>query len=136
MRVFYDRLIDDKDRLWLFDTVKNLLKEQFKESVDGVFEHLLDENKPGAKIVEADLRSLMFGDYMNPDLLPDERVYEEVISLDEFYTVAESSLEEYNNMHKTRMNLVIFRFVVFILDTYIPFIFLNQMKRNNDSEEI
>lgn len=108
MRVFYDRLIDDKDRQWLFVTVKNLLKEQFKDSMDTVFEHLIDESK-GGKVVEADVRSLMFGDYMDPDLPPDEKVYDEVKSLEDFYTVAESSLEEYNNTHKNRMNLVIFR---------------------------
>ena len=61
------------------------------------------------KVGEEDLRSLMFGDYMNPDLEPDERVYEEIQELEAFYTVAEQCLEEYNNTHKTRMNLVIFR---------------------------
>ena len=40
MRVFYDRLVDDKDREWLFNTTKVLIKEQFKDSMDNVFEHL------------------------------------------------------------------------------------------------
>ncbi len=48
---------------------------------------------------------------MNPDLEPEERVYEEVKSIDDFYYVAEQCLDEYNNTHKTRMNLVIFRLV-------------------------
>ena len=61
------------------------------------------------QVAEEDLRSLMFGDYMNPDLEPEERVYEEIQQLDSFYSVAESCLDEYNNTHKTRMNLVIFR---------------------------
>ena len=64
------------------------------------------------KLVEEDLRSLMFGDYMRPDLDPDERVYEEVSSIDNFYAIAQQCLEEYNNTHKTRMNLVIFRYVL------------------------
>ena len=93
MRVFYDRLIDDKDRLWLFNTVKGLLKDHFKESMDTVFEHLANESK-GGKLAEEDLRSLMFGDYMNPDLEPEDRVYDEVKSLDDFYGVAETCLEE------------------------------------------
>ena len=38
------------------------------------------------------------------------RLYEEVSSLDELTSVVESSLEEYNNTHKNRMNLVIFRY--------------------------
>lgn len=55
------------------------------------------------------LHNLMFGDYMNPDREPDERVYEEVTSVEVFYSVVEQHLEEYNNVHKTRMNLVVFR---------------------------
>ena len=51
----------------------------------------------------------MFGDYMNPDLDPDEKVYEEVKSIEDFYAVAEQCMEEYNNTHKNRMDLVIFR---------------------------
>jgi len=50
----------------------------------------------------------MFGDYMNVDLDPDERVYEEVTSIEAMYTVTEQSLIEYNNQSKTRMNLVVF----------------------------
>jgi len=50
----------------------------------------------------------MFGDYMNPDLDPDERVYEEVTSVEAMYQVAELCLMDYNNQSKNRMNLVIF----------------------------
>ena len=56
-RVFYDRLTDDKDRAWLFELIKKLTKEEFKESFDNVFEHLTEDSK----VKEADLRSLMFG---------------------------------------------------------------------------
>ncbi len=41
--------------------------------------------------------------------LQDVRLYEEVTSLEELTGVVEGALEEYNNMHKNRMNLVIFR---------------------------
>ena len=108
MRVFYDRLIDDKDRQWLFSSVSANIKDQFKDTIDVVFEHLANGGK-GGKLTEGDLRSLMFGDYMNPDADPEDRRYEEVKSIDDFYTVAEQCMEEYNNTHKTRMHLVIFR---------------------------
>jgi len=62
-------------------------------------------------LTEGDLRKLMFGDYMNADLDPDERVYEEVMSIEEMYKVTEQSLIEYNNQSKTRMNLVVFGWV-------------------------
>jgi len=58
--------------------------------------------------MEGDLRKLMFGDYMNPDLDSDDRVYEEVTSIEAMYNVADQCLIEYNNQSKNRMNLVIF----------------------------
>jgi hypothetical protein len=57
----------------------------------------------------------MFGDYMDTDALPEDRVYKEVRSLEEFYNVVGICLEEYNNTHKNAMNLVIFRSGVNIL---------------------
>ncbi|ESP01004.1 hypothetical protein LOTGIDRAFT_225521 [Lottia gigantea] len=110
MRVFYDRLTDDDDRQWIFKAVQKLVKDHFKENFDQVFEHLTGE---GEKVKEENLRSLMFGDYMNSEAEPDERVYEEVKSLENFYLIVEQCLEEYNNTHKTRMNLLVyFRYVL------------------------
>lgn len=39
-RVFYDRLVEDDDRTWLFNLVKDIVKEHFKEVFDKVFAHL------------------------------------------------------------------------------------------------
>lgn len=55
------------------------------------------------------MRNLLFGDYMIPDLEDDERLYAEVPSMESFSEVVESCLDEYNQMHKNAMNLVIFR---------------------------
>lgn len=46
---------------------------------------------------------------MNPDLEGDERLYSEIPSVQQFNDVVEKCLDEYNQTHKTRMNLVIFR---------------------------
>ncbi|XP_037539995.1 dynein heavy chain 12, axonemal [Nematolebias whitei] len=108
LRVYYDRLVDDKDRAWLFNLMNSVLKDHFKESFEQVFDHL----KKGHKLVEEDMQNLLFGDYMNPDHEDDERLYAEVPSMDTFAEVVESCLEEYNQMHKNRMNLVIFRYVL------------------------
>ena len=62
-RVYYDRLIDAKDRNWLFELLKNMVKNHFKEDFAVVFKHL----SPSGKITDDDMRSLMFGDYMHPD---------------------------------------------------------------------
>ncbi|KAG9269584.1 dynein heavy chain 12, axonemal [Astyanax mexicanus] len=108
-RVFYDRLVDDQDRDWLYKLMKNIVKEHFKESFDTVFEHL----KAGKNsLCEEDMRSLLFGDYMTPDVEASERLYAEVPSMESFSQVVESYLTEYNQTHKNRMNLVIFRYVL------------------------
>ncbi|XP_055985527.1 dynein axonemal heavy chain 12 [Sorex fumeus] len=109
LRVFYDRLVDDKDRSWLFNLIKTVVKDHFKESFDSIFSHLRKENAP---ITEEDLRNLMFGDYMNPDFEGDERVYIEIPNIYQFNSIVEQCLDEYNQTHKTRMNLVIFRYVL------------------------
>ena len=55
---------------------------------------------------------LMFGDYMDVDLEPEECVYEEVDSLDKMNVCVEAYLKEFNNTNKTKMNLVIFQYVL------------------------
>ncbi|XP_030590036.1 dynein heavy chain 12, axonemal [Archocentrus centrarchus] len=107
-RVYYDRLVDNKDRTWLYTLMNGIVKDHFKVSFDQVFNHL----KLGSKLVEEDMRNLLFGDYMNPDLEDDERLYAEVPSVENFDKVVKSCLKEYNQMHKNRMNLVIFRYVL------------------------
>lgn len=62
-----------------------------------------------SQLVEENMQNLLFGDYMNPDLPYDERLYAEVPSMDSFAKVAQTWLEEYNRVHTNPMNLVIFR---------------------------
>ncbi|CAG11277.1 unnamed protein product, partial [Tetraodon nigroviridis] len=135
-RVYYDRLVDDTDRAWLYQLMHDILKTHFKESFERIFDHLKKGSNVGysnikefyskictekralllnvlfLQLVEEDLNSLLFGDYMAPDLEDDERLYAEVPSVETFSQVVESCLEEYNQMNKNRMNLVIFRYVL------------------------
>ncbi|KFQ84496.1 Dynein heavy chain 7, axonemal, partial [Phoenicopterus ruber ruber] len=108
-RVFYDRLVEDNDRAWLFNLMKGIVKEHFKEAFDSVFAHLKQEN---TSVTEENMRSLIFGDYMVPELEGDERLYVEIPSIQLFGDVVEQCLDEYNQTHKTRMNLVVFRYVL------------------------
>uniref|UniRef100_A0A8C3L5I1 Dynein axonemal heavy chain 12 n=1 Tax=Chrysolophus pictus TaxID=9089 RepID=A0A8C3L5I1_CHRPC len=108
-RVFYDRLVEDNDRAWLFNLMKDIVKEHFKEAFDSVFAHLRQGNTP---VTEENMRSLFFGDYVNPELEEDERLYVEIPSIQLFGDVVEQCLDEYNQVHKTRMNLVVFRYVL------------------------
>lgn len=42
MRVFYDRLIEDKDREWLFNEIRLCVNNNFQETFDVVFNNLSD----------------------------------------------------------------------------------------------
>ncbi len=55
------------------------------------------------------MRNLMFGDFMNPDADKEDRLYQEIRDLDQFYKVVNFSVNEYNSVNKNRMDLVIFR---------------------------
>uniref|UniRef100_A0A8C5BD67 Dynein, axonemal, heavy chain 12 n=1 Tax=Gadus morhua TaxID=8049 RepID=A0A8C5BD67_GADMO len=105
MRVYYDRLVDAADRTWLYQLMNDIVKVHFRESFEQLFDHLKKDK-------QEDMRSLLFGDYMNRDLEEDERLYAEVPSMESFGQVVELCLEEYNQTHKNRMNLVIFRYVL------------------------
>lgn len=50
--------------------------------------------------------------YFTPQKIGEDRMYQEVNSIDELYKIVEQCLEEYNQTHKTQMNLVIFRSAV------------------------
>ncbi|TPX33936.1 hypothetical protein SeMB42_g07413 [Synchytrium endobioticum] len=109
-RVFYDRLVDDLDRAWFFSTVKDLVAKHLTAcgKFDQVFGHL-DANKDG-NVEDDDLRSLMFGNYSVPDATT--KYYDEVANVTKVSEVIKGRLDEYNQISKAPMNLVIFRFAV------------------------
>ena len=118
--------------------VQGAVKQHFKEDFNNLFKHLLADG--GGRVTDDNMRSLLFGDYMNPDavghnvetsirLFPflvlslffpclpyqETKLYEEVASLDDLTGVVETALEEYNNTHKNRMDLVIFRYIASLI---------------------
>ncbi len=107
-RVFYDRLTDASDRQTLFDSVKEVLKEQFKVDLSVVCKHLTSDAKAGT--TDDDLRSLFFGDYMVPGA--DPRVYDEISDATKLQEVMNEYLAEYNQLSKSPMSLVMFRFAI------------------------
>ena len=106
-RVFYDRLVDDGDRSWLFHNSRAVIKEKMREDFDELFAHL-DFDSDG-KVVEDDIRSLIYCDFADPK--SDAKNYVEVRDLEKLRIVAEGYLEEFNNLSKKPMNLVLFRLV-------------------------
>ena len=75
-RVLGDRLINDEDRMWMLNTVKETIKQPFGQNFDLLFKHLdLDMN---GKIETLDeYRGLIFGDIFTPYGMRD-RPYEEI----------------------------------------------------------
>jgi len=104
-RVYYDRLVDDADRAWLFNFVHSTTNSHLKESFDQMFIHL-DYDGDG-KVTEDDLRSLMFCDFA--DAKSDAKNYVEVRDLEQLRRIVENYLDEFNNLSKKPMNLVMFR---------------------------
>ncbi|NXN55853.1 DYH3 protein, partial [Rynchops niger] len=105
-RVFYDRLVDEEDKKVFFQMVQEATSNGFKQSFDKVLSHL----SPTGKISDDDIRSLFFGDYLIPD--SNVKVYDEITDLKQLTTVMEYYLEEYNNVSKAPMSLVMFKFAI------------------------
>ncbi|RUS89800.1 hypothetical protein EGW08_002412, partial [Elysia chlorotica] len=103
-RVFYDRLIDKDDRKMFFKIVRGNCQDSFKQNVDKFLGHL---SKSG-KVVDADIRSLFFGDFLNPE----NKVYSEITDLKQLTAIMEHYLEEYNVVSKAPMKLVMFKFAI------------------------
>ncbi|ESO02212.1 hypothetical protein HELRODRAFT_65497 [Helobdella robusta] len=110
LRVFSDRLISDDDSSWLLSEIKEILRVVFNEGIDSLFSHLKSDQKN--ELQREDLSSLIFGDYMDPDALLEEKCYEEVMDINVMYAVAEEAIKEYNQINKNRMNFVIFRYAL------------------------
>ncbi|XP_041823134.1 dynein heavy chain 3, axonemal [Melanotaenia boesemani] len=105
-RVFYDRLVDDEDKETFFNIVKNKTSNFFKLSLEKLLSHL----SPDGKVVDESIRSLFFGDYVNPD--SDMKAYDEITDLHALQAVMEFYLNEYNSCSKAPMSLVMFKFAI------------------------
>uniref|UniRef100_A0A8B9MS84 Dynein axonemal heavy chain 3 n=1 Tax=Accipiter nisus TaxID=211598 RepID=A0A8B9MS84_9AVES len=105
-RVFYDRLVDEEDRKVFFQMVQETTSNTFKQSFNKVLSHL----SPTGKISDDNIRNLFFGDYLKPD--SNVKVYDEITDLKQLTTVMEYYLEEYNNISKAPMSLVMFKFAI------------------------
>eukprot|EP01135_Chromosphaera_perkinsii_P002036 Nk52_evm83s215 gene=Nk52_evmTU83s215 len=109
LRVFYDRLVDDTDRKWLFDYIRSCFKSTFSKDIDFAFTSLL-EKSGDSELKEDHLRKLMFGNYILPEA--DNKLYDEIEDMDNLKSVIEGYLDEYNSQSKKKMNLVMFQFAI------------------------
>ncbi|XP_071052666.1 dynein axonemal heavy chain 7 [Onthophagus taurus] len=108
LRVYSDRLVDDEDRNWLVETLREVVEREFEENFNAMFQRIAT---PGRKTIgETELRNLLYCDFAN--VKADSRHYMEVTNLDQLTAIVEGYLREFNNMSKKPMNLVLFRFAV------------------------
>lgn len=74
------------------------------------FPQVLIHLSPTGKIVDDNIHSLFFGDYFKPD--SDPKIYDEITDLKQLTVVMEYYLDEFNNISKAPMSLVMFRFAI------------------------
>lgn len=78
LRVFGDRLVNEEDRLFLFNLSKELINKVWMMNFDKVFEHLdlpVDGKKDGKVNSLEEIRGLLWTDCMTP-LGASKRQYE------------------------------------------------------------
>ncbi|XP_063227776.1 dynein axonemal heavy chain 12 isoform X3 [Bacillus rossius redtenbacheri] len=109
LRVFYDRLIDSEDCVWLYNKLRVCVEKHFKKSFDDSLDTLPQVD---GKVVEESLEGLFFGTYMDVDALDEEKKYEEILNIEQFLTLASDVLEEYNATTKVKMDIVLFRYAL------------------------
>lgn len=107
LRVYGDRLVDERDRQWLFDMLYKTIQDKMGVDPEELFLRVIEPRK---KLTENDLRKLLFCDFTNPKA--DNKLYLEVEELESLRYTVEAYLVEYNNMSKKPMNLVLFRFAI------------------------
>lgn len=69
LRVFSDRLINEEDRLFLFNITKTLVSKTWTMNFDTVFAHLdkpINGNKDGKVTTLEEIRGLIWTDCMTP----------------------------------------------------------------------
>uniref|UniRef100_A0ABM5FKF8 Dynein axonemal heavy chain 1 isoform X2 n=1 Tax=Pogona vitticeps TaxID=103695 RepID=A0ABM5FKF8_9SAUR len=88
-RVFRDRLVNDEDRNWFDDLMKDMMLE---------WGTTFDEVVP--------FQPLLYGDFMMPGA--DVKLYEVIDDKEKLMNVIEEYMEEYNQINTTKMKLVLF----------------------------
>ncbi|VVC42221.1 Dynein heavy chain, coiled coil stalk,P-loop containing nucleoside triphosphate hydrolase,Dynein heavy [Cinara cedri] len=107
--VFGDRLVDDDDRIKLFNIMKIASNNCLRQPMDLYLSDLmLVEEK--STLNSGHLRNLFYGNYMDPG--SDKKIYDEVHSEKLLTQRMEYYLNEYNTMSKSPLLMVMFKFAI------------------------
>lgn len=109
MRVFYDRLVDEGDRTWFFNTLKKTTKDHMRDTFENALDTYVNEKEV---VTQETIKNMMFGCYLDLDSLEGERRYEEMPTKEAVLNVAVNMLAEYNALHKSKMTIVLFDYAL------------------------
>ncbi|KAH7442335.1 hypothetical protein KP509_03G083100 [Ceratopteris richardii] len=110
LRVFYDRLINDKDRMWLCELLVEMLEKHFKERFGKVFSSFSHSEIKKGDASPGILKYLVAGDFMVPGADPAQ--YDEIADEEGLMKMIQNYLEDYNAVSNKQMNLVLFQFAI------------------------
>ena len=91
-RVFYDRLINNEDKLWFTKLIIELLNRCFRINIEHDLIFVKDK--------------IMFGDLLKLDA--PIKLYEEIRDKNKMFKVLNGMLDDYNMSNSNKMNLVFF----------------------------
>ncbi|GMH42975.1 hypothetical protein BSKO_10897 [Bryopsis sp. KO-2023] len=102
LRVFYDRLVDERDQQWFLSALQQTTATSLDADFDKLLKHVADE----ANIVDTEsIRKCFFGDCMQEAEEPSLRPYSEVIDIAPFISKMEDFLVDRNSTSKQAMFL-------------------------------
>lgn len=110
LRVYGDRLVDETDSKWLVEQIRKTMKEYMYDNMDDLFYDLVDE--PRAQVTEIHLRNLVYCDFHDP--IAERKLYMEITDWNALAEAVEEYLIEYNDISRTPMDLVLFRYGIII----------------------
>ncbi|KAI4474528.1 hypothetical protein M0802_015568 [Mischocyttarus mexicanus] len=108
LRVFGDRISDNDDKEILYQSIKEAVRKYFKDSFESAFDHLpkFEDNK----ITKDSLKYLLFGNFIESDKTSSKyRKYEEINSLEILKNNILSYMNNYNNINKEKIDIVMTR---------------------------
>jgi dynein heavy chain len=106
--VFGDRLVNDDDRVKLFDIMKIASYNCLRQPMDLYLSDLMPVEESFLNFNH--LRNLFYGNYMDPD--SDTKIYDEIHNEKQLIQRMEYYLNEYNTISKNPLSMVMFKFAI------------------------
>ena len=110
--MFSDRLVDEKDQEWLYDKIFKAGRDKVKDDLYIAIKSVLDEKKIRVLSNKDAIKFICFADVMEDGISIFDRSYDEVTGKNGLSKRMNAYLEDYNQLSKKPMSLVLFDFAV------------------------